>query len=99
MDARYFAFRGRDLLARRDGRRLVVPDETEWTALGLEAVRENELAVAETPAVAVELAAGVEPPAGMSFETMRRVFFDGDEGTVRLACRAVQIVEWDRGNL
>lgn len=99
MDARYFAFRGRDLLARRDGSRLLVPDEIAWTALGLEPVRMNELAVAETTAYAVELAADVAPPPGMSFENMRRVFFDGDEATSRLAGRAVQIVEWDRGNV
>jgi NAD+ diphosphatase len=98
VDARYFAFRGRDLLVRRDGNRLVVPDEAEWTALGLEAVRMNELAVAGTPAYAVELAAAAEPPAGMSFENLRRVHFAADEATVKLASRAVQIVEWDRSN-
>jgi NAD+ diphosphatase len=94
-----FAFRGRDLLVGRDGGRFHVPDATEWSALGLDALRVNDLGLPTTPAVAVELAADVQPPAGMSFENMRRVYFAADEETVRLASRAVQIVEWDRCNL
>ncbi len=99
MEPRFFAFRGRDLLVRREGHRVAVPDDAAWRSLGLEAVRTNELLVGGAPAFGVELAADAPPPEGMSFENLRRVFFDADEGTARLASRAVQIVEWDRGNV
>jgi NAD+ diphosphatase len=93
-----FAFRGRDLLVLSDGDRLVVPDAAAWSVFGLETVRENELMVAGTAAFAVELSADAQPPAGTAFENLRRVYFAADEATVGLASRAVQVVEWDRGN-
>jgi NAD+ diphosphatase len=93
-DVLYFAFRGRDLLVRHIDGRAEVPDATAWAALGLTVVRENSLA----GAMAIELAAHAEPPADMAFENLRRLHGRLDDAALGLAGRAVQIVEWDRGN-
>jgi NAD+ diphosphatase len=94
-DILYFAFRGRDLLVLSDGAAARVPDGAAWASLGLAGLRENELAAA---AIAVELAEDAEPPAGMAFENLRRLHGRLDDAALGLAVRAVQIVEWDRGN-
>ena len=97
MDPLYFAFRGRDLLVSTSGldaRRAVVPDRAAFAALGLAPVRTNEIGLA----VAVELADDSPLPDGMAFENLRRLYGRIDEETFALAFRAVQIVEWDRGN-
>jgi NAD+ diphosphatase len=90
-----FGFRGRDLLVRLDGLRTDIPDGAAWAALGLTAIREN---VIGPTAVAIELADDVQPPAGMAFDNLRRLAGRLDESAFALAFRAVQIVEWDRGN-
>ncbi len=92
----YFAFRGRDLLVRDEGGRALVPDAAAWASLELAALRENELGGGD--AVAVELADDAQPPQGMAFDTLRRLHGRLDEAAFALALRAVQIVEWDRGN-
>jgi NAD+ diphosphatase len=94
-DTLYFAFRGRDLLVRHDGGRALVPDARAWASLGLASLRENELAAT---AVAVELAGDAQPPVGMAFENLRRLHGRLQDRELGLAGRAVQIVEWDRGN-
>jgi NAD+ diphosphatase len=97
---RYFAFRGRELLVQSEEGRARVPDADAWAALGLIAVREQEIGFAASGerARAVELALETQPPAGMAFEALRRLFLGLDEPTLRLALRAVQILDWDRGN-
>jgi NAD+ diphosphatase len=47
---------------------------------------------------AIELEAGFEPPEGMAFQGLRRLWGLLPEETWRLAGRAVQIVEWDRNH-
>ena len=89
-----FAFRGRELLVGDDGGRALVPDAAAWRALGVKAVRENSLGTA----TAIELPDDFEPPAGMAFENLRRLHGRVDDRVLALAGRAVQIVEWDRGN-
>ena len=91
----YFAFRGRDLLVRDDGGRALLPDAEAWAGLALAALRENELV---GDAIAVELADDAQPPDGMAFDTLRRLYGRLDEPSFAQALRAVQIVEWDRGN-
>ncbi|HWM88440.1 MAG TPA: NAD(+) diphosphatase [Kofleriaceae bacterium] len=93
-DVLYLAFRGRELLVRHEDGRARVPDAAAWRSLDLAPLRENPLGAA----VAVELPDGAEPPAGMAFENLRRLHSVLDEAALRLAVRAVQIVEWDRGN-
>jgi NAD+ diphosphatase len=97
-DARFCAFRGRDLLVvtsdRPEGPRAAIPDGAAWQALGLVAVRENTIG----PGVfAVELPDDSQPPPGTAFETLRRLYGRLDDRAFALAFRAVQIVEWDRG--
>ena len=94
----YFAFRGRDLLVRQDGERALVPDAKLWAALGLTPVRENDLGIAAAGAIAVELPDDAQPPEGMVFENLRRLHSLLGRVPLGLACRAVQVVEWDRGN-
>jgi len=95
--ALYFAFRGRDLLVRHDGGRCLVPDADAWGSLGLAPVRENQLG-SDAIAVALELADDAQPPDGMAFENLRRLHSRLDDLVLAMALRAVQIVEWDRGN-
>lgn len=94
-DVLCFAFRGRDLLVRADGPRAFVPDGAAWSTLGLAGVRDNVIAPA---AVALELPDDAQAPPGMAFESLRRLHGRLDESMFALAFRAVQIVEWDRGN-
>lgn len=99
MPSHCFAFRGRDLLVQLDGDRAVVPDDAAWSRLDIPAVRENELRFADLTARAVELAPDTPPPPGLAFEDLRRVYLLLDEQMLAVALHAVQIVEWDRGNL
>jgi len=94
-DTHYFAFRGRELLVRPEAARARVPDAAGWRALGLPAVRQNELG---RTTVAVELADDVDAPAGMAFENLRLLHSRLDAPVLGLAVRAVHIVEWGRGN-
>ncbi|HTE52120.1 MAG TPA: NAD(+) diphosphatase [Kofleriaceae bacterium] len=92
-----FAFRGRDLLISHGDGRARVLDAAAWRELGIAAVRENDLGGAAA-AIAVELPDDAEPPDGMAFENLRRLHGRVDDEVLGLALRAVQIVEWDRGN-
>jgi NAD+ diphosphatase len=96
----WFAFRGSELLVlQEEGTAARVPTGDEWAALGL-AVEEphavGSLGVSE--AWAAGLPADAEPPEGMAFRGLRRLFGALDEEVWKLAGRAVQIVEWDRNH-
>ena len=97
----WFAFRGSELLVRMDDKAARVPRGTEWKALraALEIPAGDPHAVGEVdgePAWAVELEAGTEPPDGLVFQGLRRLWGVLGETDWRIAGRAVQIVEWDR---
>jgi NAD+ diphosphatase len=98
----WFAFRGSELLVRMEGNAAQVPRGAEWTALGLAAgglTGGEPHAVGEIggePAWAVELDKDTEPPEGMAFQGLRRLWGVLDEAAWRVAGRAFQIVEWDR---
>jgi NAD+ diphosphatase len=98
-DALLFAFRGRDLLVRAGGPKAALPTEAEWPALGLPTVRRNDLGPLDGRAtVAIELADDAPPPAGMAFESLRRLWGRLDDAAYQRAGRAVQIVAWDRNH-
>src|SRR5688572_21460211 len=97
----WFAFRGSELLVRMESGAAQVPRGAEWKSLGLATgglTGGEPHAVGEVngePAWAVELDAGTEPPEGMAFQGLRRLWSALDEAAWRVAGRAVQIVEWD----
>jgi NAD+ diphosphatase len=100
VETSYYAFRGRDLVVLTDGA-LRVPSGAAWAALGLGAVRQNDLAIAlpgGPPGVAVELAEDAVLPAGTEAINLRKAWFTLGEAEFRRAGRAVQIVEWDRSH-
>jgi len=98
-DAWWFAFRGSDLLVREDGSAAVVPTSEEWEALGLAAGRQHAVGRLGGDACwAVELAAEAEPPAGFTFQGLRRLWGLLEEEAWRIAGRAVQILDWDRNH-
>jgi NAD+ diphosphatase len=74
-----------------------LPAGDEWEALGLAAdppLLAGTLGGVE--AWAAGLPADAEPPVGMAFLGLRRLWGKLDEAAWRLAGRAVQLVEWDR---
>ncbi|HEY4563181.1 MAG TPA: NAD(+) diphosphatase [Thermoanaerobaculia bacterium] len=96
----WLAFRGSELLVfQEEGTAARVPTGDEWAALGL-AVEEPQLAgsLGAAEAWTAGLPADAEPPPGMAFQGLRRLFGALDEEVWKLAGRAVQIVEWDRNH-
>jgi NAD+ diphosphatase len=99
----WLAFRGSELLVfQEEGTAARVPTGEEWAALGLalEQTAEPHLAgsLGEREAWAAGLPADAEPPPGMAFQGLRRLFGALDEEVWKLAGRAVQLVEWDRNH-
>jgi NAD+ diphosphatase len=103
----WFVFRGSDLLvvsegaegAERDGVRL--PGAAERAGLALPPPAGEPLEVGSlggAPAWAQSLPPDAEPPAGASFQGLRRLWGALDEEVWKLAGRAVQLVEWDRNH-
>jgi NAD+ diphosphatase len=78
-----------------------VPDAAEWAALDLptdEPLAVGLLNGAEAWAAGLPtgFSAAMEPPEGMAFLGLRRLWGRLDEAAWKLAGRAAQIVEWDR---
>jgi NAD+ diphosphatase len=94
---RWFAFRGGELLVRMEGTAARLPDGAEWAELGLPAGEPHSLD-SLGGSWAVGLPAEAEPPEGMVFQGLRRLWGALDEEVWKLAGRAVQIVEWDRNH-
>ena len=95
----WFVFRGSELLVRVEDRtaRLPLPEELAGrVSLGDDRQPVGEL-VGEV-CWAVELDAAAEPPEGMAFQGLRRLWSLLPEETWRLAGRAVQLVDWDRNH-
>ena len=95
----WFVFRGNELLVfLKEGTAARIPTGDEWAALGLFAEEPQAVgALNGRDAWAARIAvADAEPPEGMAFQGLRRLWGVLDEETWKLAGRAVQIVEWDR---
>jgi NAD+ diphosphatase len=98
-DAWWFAFRGSELLVREDGSAAAVPGGGEWEVLGLAAGRVHSVGrLVGRMCWAVELTEDAEPPAGFSFQGLRRLWGLLEEEAWRIAGRAVQILDWDRNH-
>jgi NAD+ diphosphatase len=94
-----FGFRGSELLVHQEGAAVRLPRAAEWDALGLPGEGAHPVGtLAGEESFALELPADSEPPEGMVFEGLRRLWGPLDEETWRLAGRAVQIVDWDRNH-
>ena len=98
----WFVFRGTELLVREEGAGARVPGGGEWAELGLGVLDAGETHAVgfleEAACYAAGLAAEAEPPAGMAFEGLRRLWGRLDEEVWKLAGKAVQIVEWERNH-
>lgn len=103
----WLAFRGSELLVFQAGPAARLPRQADLRGLGLlpETPRETPLEAPHEIGVlqgeicfAVGLPAETEPPEGMAFHGLRRLWGALDEEAWRLAGRAVQIVEWDRNH-
>jgi NAD+ diphosphatase len=93
-------FRGSELLVRMDDAAARLPRREEWAELGLpDEGAAHEVGTLEGGVcLAVELSVDLEPPEGMAFHGLRRLWGALDEEAWRIAGRAVQIVDWDRNH-
>jgi NAD+ diphosphatase len=95
----WFAFRGSELLVRLEGSGARLPTGAEWPAFSLAGDEVHAVGDWEGAACyAVGLAEGTEPPEGMAFQGLRRLWGSLDEEAWKLAGRAAQIVEWERNH-
>ncbi len=93
----WFAFREDKLLIRTESSQVSIPCLVDFAELELPILRQHYLGCLGTRhCYTVELAEGIIPPKGMTFEGLRQVYGRLDEGPFSVACRGVQIVEWDR---
>ena len=97
----WFVFRGNELLVfQQEGMSARVPTGAEWAALGLPAEEPQAVGTLNGrdawAARIADAAADAEPPEGMAFQGLRRLWGALDEETWTIAGRALQIVEWDR---
>jgi NAD+ diphosphatase len=101
----WFLFQGNELLVFQEEARgetaARLPTGEEWAALGLPAEEPHAVGTlngreAWAAGLPADTANHAEPPAGMAFQGLRRLWGALDEETWKLAGRAVQIVEWDR---
>ena len=95
----WFLFRGSELLVREEEGAAQVPSGGELDTLGLDAHEPQTVGHLDGAACyAAGLPAEIEPPPGMAFHGLRRLWGRLDEAAWKLAGRAVQIVEWDRNH-
>ena len=95
----WFAFKGNELLVWDEETTASVPDSEAWA--GLELPGEEPLHIGEIQGIAchaVGLEPGTEPPPGMTFQGLRRLWGKMDEEAWKLAGRAYQLIEWDRNH-
>jgi NAD+ diphosphatase len=98
-DSLWFAFRDDQLLVERCGRGLAIPSGPDPASCGLSPVRRQYLGALEgKPVYSAELPAGTAAPAGMEYTGLRELYGQVDEDLFRLACRAVQVKDWDRNH-
>jgi len=97
----WFVFRGFNLLVVEQGSRYGPVNAATAGHLPVPLVRHQYLGYLEQdgqriPCYSGEVAHDVQPPEGMDFVGLRRLFGQMDETLFALSGRAVQIVDWDR---
>ena len=93
----WFVFAGDNLLVTLSENSATIPCAFDLSETGLMPVRHHYLGTLDgRPCFAADLAAGTEPPTGMQFQGLRRLWEKLDEELFLVAGRAVQIVNWDR---
>ncbi len=94
----WFAFAGGELLVRTVGDRVELPIGLHWPFSDNLPVRHLVIGTLEgQPCHAVELFIA-EPPPGMRFESLRRLWSRLEDGLLGVAGRAAQLIEWDRSH-
>ncbi len=93
----WFVFQENKLLVYEEPFRASLPLLVDFSELGLIALSKHYLGSFDNrPCYAVEVAEGMIPPAGMTFEGLRQLYGRLDEDLFWISTRAVQIVDWDR---
>jgi NAD+ diphosphatase len=93
----WFAFCGGQLLAVPAEERVDLPLARTLAEFGLVTVRTQYLGTLRgRHCFSAEIASETEPPVGMGWFGLRRLFGQVDDAQYALAGRAVQIMEWDR---
>lgn len=96
----WFIFRGPDMLVEDSDGLLTVPRSERIGALRLSFVRQQYLGYLATDppehCFSGEVAEDLQPPDGMRFLGLRRLYGQLEEEHFWLAGRAIQIVDWDR---
>lgn len=93
----WFIFRHNRLLVQAEAEQATVPFVDTPADLGLPVVQSHMLGwLADVPCFAAEVAEETPPPAGMQFQSLRRLYGLLDDNLFWVAGRAVQIVAWDR---
>ncbi len=96
--ATWFLFRGSELLVAEE--RAVLPVIDDASSLGLPAKRAQYLGRLDgAHCFTAAVPADAKPPPGWAFQGLRRLFQRLDEGTLALAGRALQLIDWDRTHL
>lgn len=97
--ALWFAFREDRLLVEPAGESACPPAAPDLSALGLQPLRRQFLGTLDgRPVYSAELPAGAGAPAGMEYRGLRELYSLMGEQMFRLACRAIQIKDWDRNH-
>jgi len=95
--AYWFVFADERLLVREGNPSVQVPLMENLALLGLEPIRQQVLGTLDQhPCYSAELPPETTPPAGFSFQGLRRLFGLLDEELFSIAVRAKQIVSWDQ---
>ena len=93
----WFAFQGDQLLVHQEADRVSIPLLADFAELELPVLRQHYLGQLDRDdCYTVELAEGITPPSGMTFEGLRQVYGRMDEDLFWIAGRATQIIDWDR---
>jgi len=93
----WFAFQENRLLVQLEPSQVTIPCLIDFSELRLPVLREHYLGRLDgRHCYTAELAEGITPPEGMTFEGLRQAYDRLDEDLFWLAGRAIQIIDWDR---